>query len=88
MRMFFISVGVLAWLFALAVLWIFAESGGALAVIAAGVFAGLAIVSLGVERVLKLLEDIRDRTLPSGAIAHREVAPRAISRTASETVTA
>jgi len=64
MRMFFITVGILAWLFALSVLWIFAESGGALAVIAAGVFAGVAIVSLGLERVLKMLEDIRDRGVP------------------------
>ena len=62
MRMFFITVGILSWLLALAVLWIFAESGGALTAIAAGVFAGVAIVSLGVERVLKVLEDIRDRT--------------------------
>jgi len=64
MRMFFITVGILSWLLALGVLWIFAESGGALTVIAAGVFAGVAIVSLGVERVLKVLEEIRDRTLP------------------------
>ena len=65
MRMFFVTVGVLAWVFALAVLWIFAESGGALAVIAAGVFAGLAIISLGLDRVLKMLEDIRDQRLPA-----------------------
>ena len=64
MRMFFITVGILAWLFALSVLWIFAESGGALAVIAAGVFAGVAIVSLGLERVLKMLEEIRDHGVP------------------------
>src|SRR5688572_23739561 len=63
MRMFFITVGILSWLLALGVLWIFAESGGALTVIAAGVFAGVAIVSLGVERVLKMLEDIRDRNV-------------------------
>jgi hypothetical protein len=68
MRMFFIAVGILSWLLALAVLWIFAESGGALTVIAAGVFAGVAIVSLGVERVMKLLEEIRDRTLPDTAV--------------------
>ena len=64
MRMFFIAVGILAWLFPLSVLWIFAESGGALAVIAAGIFAGLAIVSLGLERILKMLEEIRDGTTP------------------------
>ena len=74
MRMFFVTVGVLAWLFALAVLWIFAESGGALAVIAAGVFAGVAIVSLGLDRVLKILEDIRDRTeLQRPPLATRDV---------------
>jgi hypothetical protein len=67
MRMFFITVGILAWLLALGVLWIFAESGGALTVIAAGVFAGVAIVSLGVERVLKVLEEIRDRDRPAVA---------------------
>jgi hypothetical protein len=65
--MFFIAVGILAWLFALSVLWIFTESGGALAVIAAGIFAGLAIVSLGLERILKLLEDIRDGAAPRAA---------------------
>jgi len=35
--MFFGVVGVLAWIWALAVLWIFAESGGALTMIAAGI---------------------------------------------------
>jgi hypothetical protein len=66
--MFFITVGILSWLLALSVLWIFAESGGALTVIAAGVFAGVAIVSLGVERVLKVLEEIRDRAAPNIAV--------------------
>jgi len=61
MRMFFITVGILSWLMALAVLWIFAASGGVLTMIAAGVFAGVAIVSLGLDRVLKALEEIRDR---------------------------
>jgi len=60
MRMFFISVGVLAWIWALAVLWLFAESGGALTIIAAGVFAVVAMVALGTERILKALEEIRD----------------------------
>lgn len=60
MRMFFACVGVLAWIWALAVLWIFAESGGALTVIAAGIYAVVAMVALGCERVLKMLEDIRD----------------------------
>jgi hypothetical protein len=69
MRLFFIAVGILSWLLALSVLWIFAESGGALTVIAAGVFAGVAIVSLGVERVLKLLEEIRDRNVPDTKVS-------------------
>jgi hypothetical protein len=60
MRMFFIAVGVLAWLWALAVVWIFAESGGALTIIAAGVFAIVAVIALGCERILKMLEEIRD----------------------------
>jgi hypothetical protein len=67
--MFFITVGILSWLLALGVLWIFAESGGALTVIAAGVFAGVAIVALGVERVMKLLEEIRDRGIPDVAVS-------------------
>lgn len=74
MRLFFIAVGILSWLLALSVLWIFAEAGGALTVIAAGVFAGVAIVSLGVERVLKVLEEIRDRGVPKGVeVREREV---------------
>ena len=72
MRMFFIAVGILAWLFALSVLWIFAESGGALAVIAAGIFAGLAIVSLGLERILKMLEEIRDGAPRIASPTHTE----------------
>jgi hypothetical protein len=60
MRMFFSVVGVLAWICALAVLWIFAESGGALTIIAAGIYAVVAMVALGCERILKTLEDIRD----------------------------
>ena len=60
MRMFFGVVGVLAWIWALAVLWIFAESGGALTIIAAGIYAVVAMVALGCERILKTLEDIRD----------------------------
>lgn len=78
MRMFFIVVGVLSWIWSLAVLWIFAESGGALTVIAAGVFAGVAIVSLGCERVLKTLEDIRDGRIArsdSSTILGRGVGP-------------
>jgi hypothetical protein len=58
--MFFGVVGVLAWVWALAVLWIFAESGGALTIIAAGIYALVAMVALGCERIIKTLEDIRD----------------------------
>jgi hypothetical protein len=60
MRMFLIAVGILAWLMALAVTWIFAESGGPLTIIAAGVFAVVAVVSLGCERIIKTLEEMRD----------------------------
>ncbi|MGH8175458.1 MAG: hypothetical protein ACREV5_04245 [Steroidobacter sp.] len=60
MRWFFGVVGVLAWIWALAVLWIFSESGGALTVIAAGIFAIVAVLALGCERILKTLEQIRD----------------------------
>jgi len=87
MRMFFITVGILSWLLALGVLWIFAESGGALTVIAAGVFAGVAIVALGVERVLKVLEEIRDRGVtditvsktPIGKVERVEVREREVT---------
>jgi uncharacterized membrane protein len=61
--MFFIAVGILAWITALGVLWIFAASGGALTVIAAGVFAVVAMVALGCERILSVLEEIRDRRI-------------------------
>jgi uncharacterized membrane protein len=60
MRWFFLAVGVLAWLLALGVVWIFSESGGALTFIAAGVFATVAILALVGERVIKVLEEIRD----------------------------
>jgi hypothetical protein len=45
---------------ALSVILIFAESGGALIAIAAGVFAMVAVLALSSERILKTLEDIRD----------------------------
>ena len=61
---------------ALAVLWIFAESGGALTVIAAGVFAIVAIVALGCERILKTLEEIRDRACSAFAVTTARVAGR------------
>ena len=60
MRWFFLAVGVLAWLVALGVVWIFSESGGALTFIAAGVFATVAITALVGERIIKTLEEIRD----------------------------
>lgn len=60
MRPFLTVVGVLAWIWALAVLWVFAEAGGALTVIAAGVFAIVAVLALACERILKTLEEIRD----------------------------
>ena len=60
MRWFFLAVGILAWLLALGVVWIFAESGGALTFIAAGVFATVAILALVGERIIKTLEEIRD----------------------------
>ena len=60
MRWFFIVVGILAWLVALGVVWIFSQSGGALTFIAAGVFATVAVLALVGERVIKTLEEIRD----------------------------
>ena len=75
MRWFFGAGGVLAWIWALAVLWIFKESGGALTMIAAGIFAVVAVVALGCERILKTLEEIRDGVSPvvrPGEIAVRE----------------
>jgi hypothetical protein len=73
MRLFFAVVGVLAWVWALAVLWIFAESGGALTVIAAGVFAIVAIIALGCERIIKTLEDIRDGNVPATRVVSAPV---------------
>jgi hypothetical protein len=60
MRWFFLAVGVAGWLLALGVVWIFAQSGGALTFIAAGVFATVAILALVGERIIKTLEEIRD----------------------------
>ena len=90
MRWFFLAVGVLAWLLALGVVWIFSESGGALTFIAAGVFATVAIVALVGERIIKTLEEIRDGSVtrirvnaPAGTervVTEREVEPLAASR--------
>jgi hypothetical protein len=60
MRWFFLAVGILGWVLALGVVWIFAQSGGALTFIAAGVFATVAILALVGERIIKTLEEIRD----------------------------
>jgi hypothetical protein len=62
MRGFFIAVGVLSWVWAISLLWIFSEEGGTVRFVAAGVYAIVAMVALGFERILKTLEDIRDRT--------------------------
>jgi hypothetical protein len=95
MRWFFLAVGVLAWILALGVVWIFSESGGALTFIAAGVFATVAILALVGERIIKTLEEIRDGSVtrirvntpaervvtePALPVAEREVEPLAASR--------
>lgn len=83
MRWFFLAVGVLAWLLALGVVWIFSESGGALTFIAAGVFATVAIVSLVGERIIKTLEEIRDGSVTRIRVntppAERAVTERVVS---------
>jgi hypothetical protein len=71
MRAFLIAVGILSWLMALSVILIFAESGGALTVVAAGVFAVAAIVAFGCERIIKTLEEIRDGRVPAGVVPSR-----------------
>ena len=93
MRWFFLAVGVLAWILALGVVWIFSESGGALTFIAAGVFATVAILALVGERIIKTLEEIRDgsvtrirvntpgeRVVTERAVSEREVEQLAASR--------
>ncbi len=60
MRAFLIAVGILSWIMALSVMVIFAASGGVLTVIASGVFAVVAVVALGCERIIRTLEEIRD----------------------------
>jgi hypothetical protein len=93
MRWFFLAVGIMAWLLALGVVWIFSESGGALTFIAAGVFATVAILSLVGERIIKTLEDIRDgsvtrirvnapaeRAVTERVVTEREVEPLATTR--------
>ncbi|HEV8333039.1 MAG TPA: hypothetical protein VGQ22_16560 [Steroidobacteraceae bacterium] len=82
MRWFFLAVGVLAWLLALGVVYIFSESGGALTFIAAGVFATVAILALVGERIIKVLEEIRDGSVTRIRVntpAERVVTERAVS---------
>ncbi|MFL6549457.1 MAG: hypothetical protein ACJ8OJ_12230 [Povalibacter sp.] len=73
MRAFLIAVGILAWAMALSVILIFAESGGALVAIAAGVFAVVAVVALGCERIIKTLEDIRGSQMPLARVGRDKV---------------
>jgi hypothetical protein len=93
MRWFFLAVGILGWLLALGVVWIFAQSGGALTFVAAGVFATVAILALVGERIIKTLEEIRDgsvtrirvnapgeRAVTDRVVTEREVEQLATSR--------
>ncbi len=73
MRAFLIAVGILSWVMALSVILIFAESGGALTAIAAGVFAAVAVIALSSERILKTLEDIRDSRVPLRRVTREKV---------------
>ena len=55
-------------------LWIFAETGDALTMIAAGIYAVVAMIALGCERVLKMLEDVRNGRIEIPRATHaREV---------------
>lgn len=76
MRAFLIAVGIVSWVMALSVLVIFASNGGALTVIAAGVFAVVAVVALGCERIIRTLEEIRDsRSVEATAVRPVAVVP-------------
>lgn len=81
MRPFLITVGILAWAFGMAVLFIFTENGGVMTAIAAGVFAGVGLLALVSERILKTLEDIRDGVVvpPRRAVVTREEAARTVT---------
>jgi len=81
MRPFLITVGILAWAFGMAVLFIFAENGGVMTAIAAGVFAGVGLVALASERILKTLEEIRDGVVvaPRRTVVTREQPPRTVA---------
>jgi hypothetical protein len=95
MRWFFLAVGILGWLLAIGVVWIFSQSGGELTINAAGVFATVAILALVGERIIKTLEEIRDgsvtrirvntptpadRVVTERAVTEREVEQLATSR--------
>ena len=82
MRWFFLAVGILAWLVALGVVWIFSESGGALNFIAAGVFETVAILGLVGERIIKTLEEIRDGSVTR--IRVNAAPERAVTRAPSQ----
>jgi len=68
MRPFFAVIGVLAWLWALSLLAIFSQSGGEMKFVAAGVYAIVGILAMGCERILKVLEDIRDHRTSDDAV--------------------
>ena len=91
MRWFFLAVGILGWILALSVVWIFAQSGGALTFIAAGVFATVAILALVGERVIKTLEEIRDGSVTRirvNAPTERVVTDRAVTEREAEQLAA
>jgi len=91
MRWFFLAVGVLGWLLALGVVWIFAQSGGALTFIAAGVFATVANLALVGERIIKTLEEIRDGSVTRIRVntpADRAVTERVVTQREAEQLAA
>jgi len=71
MRPFFAVIGVLAWLWALSLLAIFSQSGGEMKFVAAGVYAIVGILAMGCERILKVLEDIRDHRTSEDVVPQR-----------------
>lgn len=91
MRWFFLAVGILGWLVALGVVWIFAQSGGALTFIAAGVFATVAILALVGERIIKTLEEIRDGSVTRIRVntpAERVISDRVVTEREAEQLAA
>jgi hypothetical protein len=79
MRIFFAVVGVLAWLWALTLLVLFSETGGQTRFVAAGIYAIVAVLALGVERILKTLEDIRDGRVYLPASGEKVVVAEAVT---------